>query len=338
MGTLLRRHRGLIPYLLLGPGVLWLLVFYAYPALQMFVSSFWSGTLETGFDFSPENWRTYPEAIDRYGEQFVRSIAFAGAATILAFLIGFPLAYAIAFRGGRYKSLLLFLVIAPFFTSFLLRTISWKIILGDDGIVLAPLKDLGIVDSAFRVLATPIAVVSGITYNFLPFMTLPIYVALEKMDKRLIEAAQDLYAGPWRPGGTIAGALFGAGTFALLAAIFGFDLLVFAIAGGIGGAIVGTLFLSEAFLRVTLPLALPGVFAGTLLTFIPAMGDYVNAALLGNPSTNMIGNVIQSRFLTNADYPTAAALSFVLMAAILLAVAVYARLLGTESLTTGRGV
>jgi len=338
MGALLRRHRGLIPFLLLGPGVLWLLVFYAYPAVQMFISSFWSGTLETGFSFSLDNWTTYPAAIDRYGEQFGRSVAFAGTATTLAFLVGFPLAYAIAFRGGRYKSLLLFLVIAPFFTSFLLRTFSWKIILGDDGIVLGPLKEVGIVDSAFRVLATPIAVVSGITYNFLPFMTLPIYVALEKLDKRLIEAAQDLYAGPWRPGGTIAGAIFGAGTFALLAAIFGFDVLVFALAGGVTGAVVGTLFLSEAFVRVTLPLALPGVFAGTLLTFIPAMGDYVNAALLGNPSTNMIGNVIQSRFLTNADYPTAAALSFVLMAAILVAVAVYARLLGTESLTTGRGV
>jgi spermidine/putrescine transport system permease protein len=338
MGALLRRHRGLIPILLLGPGVLWLLVFYAYPAVQMFISSFWSGTLETGFSFSLDNWTTYPAAIDRYGEQFGRSVAFAGAATILAFLVGFPLAYAIAFRGGRYKALLLFLVIAPFFTSFLLRTFSWKIILGDDGIVLGPLKEFGLVDSAFRVLATPIAVVSGITYNFLPFMTLPIYVALEKLDKRLIEAAQDLYAGPWRPGGTIAGAIFGAGTFALLAAIFGFDLLVFALAGGVAGAVVGTLFLSEAFVRVTLPLALPGVFAGTLLTFIPAMGDYVNAALLGNPSTNMIGNVIQSRFLTNADYPTAAALSFVLMAAILVAVAAYARVLGTESLTTGRGV
>jgi spermidine/putrescine transport system permease protein len=338
MGALLRRHRGLIPFLLLGPGVLWLLVFYAYPAVQMFISSFWSGTLETGFSFSLDNWTTYPAAIDRYGEQFGRSVAFAGAATILAFLVGFPLAYAIAFRGGRYKALLLFLVIAPFFTSFLLRTFSWKIILGDDGIVLGPLKEVGVVDSAFRVLATPIAVVSGITYNFLPFMTLPIYVALEKLDKRLIEAAQDLYAGPWRPGGTIAGAVLGAGTSALLASIFGFDVLVFALAGGVAGAVVGTLFLSEAFVRVTLPLALPGIFAGTLLTFIPAMGDYVNAALLGNPTTNMIGNVIQSRFLTNADYPTAAALSFVLMAAILVAVTAYARLLGTESLTTGRGV
>jgi len=338
VGTLLKRHRGLIPFLLLAPGVLWLLVFYAYPAVQMFISSFWSGTLETGFSFSLDNWTTYPAAIERYSEQFGRSVAFAGAATILAFLVGFPLAYAIAFRGGRYKALLLFLVIAPFFTSFLLRTFSWKIILGDDGMVLGPLKEIGLVDSAFRVLATPIAVVSGITYNFLPFMTLPMYVALEKLDKRLIEAAQDLYAGPWRPGGTIAGALFGAGTFALLAAIFGFDVLVMALAGGVVGGIVGTLFLSEAFVRVTLPLALPGVFAGTLLTFIPAMGDYVNAALLGNPSTNMIGNVIQSRFLTNADYPTAAALSFILMAAILVAVAAYARLLGTESLTTGRGV
>ncbi len=338
MGTLLRRHRGLIPFLLLAPGVLWLLVFYAYPAVQMFISSFWSGTLETGFTVSLDNWTTYPAAIERYSEQFGRSVAFAGAATILAFIVGFPLAYAIAFRGGRYKSLLLFLVIAPFFTSFLLRTFSWKIILGDDGIVLGPLKEIGLVDSAFRVLATPIAVVSGITYNFLPFMTLPIYVALEKLDKRLIEAAQDLYAGPWRPGGTIVGALFGAGTFALLASIFGFDVLVSALAGGLMGGLVGTVFLSEAFIRITLPLALPGVFAGTLLTFIPAMGDYVNAALLGNPSTNMIGNVIQSRFLTNADYPTAAALSFILMAAILAAVAVYARLLGTESLTTGRGV
>jgi spermidine/putrescine transport system permease protein len=338
VGTLLRRHRGLIPFLLLGPGILWLLVFYVYPAVQMFVSSFWSGTLETGFSFSLDNWTTYPAAIERYGEQLERSVAFAGAATILAFLVGFPLAYAIAFRGGRYKALLLFLVIAPFFTSFLLRTVSWKIILGDDGLVLGPLKDLGVVDSGFRVLATPIAVVSGITYNFLPFMTLPIYVALEKLDKRLIEAAQDLYAGPWRPGGTIAGALVGAGTLALLAAIFGFNIVFLTLAGGVAGVVVGTLFLSEAFVRVTLPLALPGVFAGTLLTFIPAMGDYVNAALLGNPSTNMIGNVIQSRFLTNADYPTAAALSFILMAAILAAVALYARLLGTESLTTGRGV
>ena len=279
----------LTPYLLLAPGVLWLLVFYAYPSIQMFISSFWSGTLETGFTVSLDNWTTYPDALQRYGPQFGRSLVYGAAATVICFLIAYPLAYAIAFRGGRYKSLLLFLVIAPFFTSFLLRTQSWKIILGDDGILFGPLKDLGLLGPDFRVLATPAAVVAGIAYNFLPFMTLPIYVSLEKIDRRLLEAGQDLYATPLM-----------------------------------------------TFRKVTFPLALPGIFAGTLLTFIPAMGDYVNAELLGQtPSTRMIGNVIQSRFLTNNDYPTASALSFILMAGILVMVAVYARVLGTEELTSG---
>jgi spermidine/putrescine transport system permease protein len=334
----LRSRRRLIPYLLLAPGVLWLLLFFIYPLFQVFLASFWSGSVERGYTFAFSNWTNYPDAILPVLPQVGRSLLYSAVATVLTFLIAYPLAYTIAIRGGRAKNLLLFLVVAPFFTSFLLRTLSWKIILSDNGVVFGPLKAIGLLPDDFRVLATPMAVVAGITYNFLPFMTLPIYVALEKLDKRLIEAAQDLYAGPWRPGGTIAGGIVGAGTFALLAAIFGFNIVFLTVAGGVAGTIVGTLFLSEAFVRVTLPLALPGVFAGTLLTFIPAMGDYVNAALLGNPSTNMIGNVIQSRFLTNADYPTAAALSFILMAAILVAVALYARLLGTESLTTGRGV
>ena len=338
MGTLLRRYRAAVPYLLLGPGILWLAIFYVYPAFQMFVSSFWTGTLETGFVFSIDNWTTYPAALERYGVQFGRSLLYAGAATILTFLIAYPLAYAIAFRGGRYRNVLLFLVVAPFFTSFLLRTVSWKIILGDAGLVLGPLKDLDIVDPGFRVLATPIAVIFGITYNFLPFMTLPIYVSLEKMDQRLTEAAQDLYAGPWRPGGTIAGAAVGGILFAILGFAFELSVPVAVLVGAAVGAGVGTAFLSESFVRVTLPLSLPGVFAGSLLVLIPALGDYVNATLLGNPSTNMIGNVIQSRFLTNADYPTASALSFILMVGILAAVAVYARLLGTENLTAGRGV
>jgi spermidine/putrescine transport system permease protein len=218
----------------------------------------------------------------------VRSILYGGVATILTFLIAYPLAYAIAFRGGRFRNLLLFLVIAPFFTSFLLRTLSWKIILGDVGPFLGPLKDIGLLSPDFRLLATPLAVISGITYNFLPFMTLPIYVSLEKVDIRLVEAAQDLYASR-----------------------FG------------------------AFRRITFPLSLPGVFAGSLLTFIPAVGDYVNAELLGNPDTTMIGNVIQNQFLTQNNYPTASALSFLLMAGILIAVFVYARLLGTEELTAG---
>lgn len=336
MGMFLRRHRWIVPYALLTPGLLWLAAFYVWPAVQMFVSSFWSGSVERGFTFSLENWTTYPDALDRYSTQFQRSVLYAGAATILTFMIAYPLAYAIAFRGGRLKNLLLFLVVAPFFTSFLLRTISWKIILGDDGLVFGPLKTLGFVDDSFRVLATPIAVISGITYNFLPFMVLPIYVSLEKVDQRLVEAAEDLYAGPWRPGGTIAGAIASGLLFALLGVAFGYSVPIMAAAGAVIGAVAGTLFLSEGFIRVTLPLSLPGVFAGSLLVFIPALGDYVNAALLGNPGTNMIGNVIQSRFLVNNDYPTASALSFILMVAILVAVAIYARLLGTESLTEGR--
>ena len=329
--------RRLTPYLLLAPGMLWLTVFYVYPSIQMFISSFWSGTLETGFAFSFDNWTTYTDALARYEPQFVRSLVYGGAATIICFLIAYPLAYTIAFRGGRYKNVLLFLVIAPFFTSFLLRTQSWKIILGDDGILFGPLKDLGFLPPEFRVLATPAAVVAGIAYNFLPFMTLPIYVSLEKIDIRLVEAAKDLYAGPWRPGGTIAGAGLGAAAGAGLGAALSYDVVMMAVVGLLIGVVIGTFLVSESFLRVVLPLSLPGVFAGSLLTFIPAMGDFVNAELLsGSPQTRMIGNVIQSRFLDNNDYPTAAALSFILMAGILAMVAIYARILGTEELTSAR--
>ena len=288
MGGFLRRHRRVVPYALLAPGLLWLVLFYVLPGFQMLLTSFWSGSLESGYEFALSNISNYADALSQYWPQFWRSLLYGGSATLLTFLISYPLAYTIAFRGGRYKNLLLFLVVAPFFTSFLLRTISWKIILGDTGIVLGPLKAAGILPDEFRLLATPIAVVAGITYNFLPFMTLPIYVSLEKIDRRLVEAAEDLFASS-----------------------FG------------------------AFRRVTFPLSLPGVFAGSLLTFIPAMGDYVNAELLGNPQTTMIGNVIQREFLTNNDYPTASALSFILMAGILIAVAVYARLLGTDELTAG---
>lgn len=291
MTALLRRYQFIVPYLLLTPGLIWLAIFYIYPSIQMFISSFWSGSLEHGFTFSLANVHNYTDGLSRYQEQIVRSVFFAAAATVATFLISFPLAYTIAFRAGHYKNLLLFLVIAPFFTSFLLRVISWRTILGDDGLLLGPLKSAGLVSDDVRILATPIAVISGIAYNFLPFMTLPIYVSLEKIDKRLLEAGQDLYATPW-----------------------------------------------SAFRKITLPLALPGIFAGTLLTFIPAMGDYVNAELLGQtPATKMIGNVVQSRFLVNNDYPTAAALSFILMAGILVAVAVYARLLGTEELMSSAG-
>ncbi len=280
-----RLARGL-PYLLLAPGLIWLTVFYVLPAIQMFTYSISTGSVENGYTITLSA-DAYSEALGKFGKQFVNSILYGGIATILTLLIGFPVAYTIAFRGGRYKNLILFLVIAPFFTSFLIRTISWKILLGDEGPILAPLKHtFGLLPGTFSILGTPVAQVAGITYNFLPFMILPLYVALEKIDIRLIEAAEDLYANR-----------------------------------------------SAAFRRVTLPLALPGVFAGSLLTFIPAMGDYINAELLGNPSTRMIGNVIQNRLLVQNDYPVGSALSFLLMAGILVAVAVYARLLGTEQLT-----
>ncbi len=275
-----------LPYLLLAPGLFWLAVFFVLPAIQMFTYSISTGSLETGYTMtlSPD---AYISALTQFSKQFINSILYGGIATILTLLIGFPVAYTIAFRGGRYKNLILFLVIAPFFTSFLIRTISWKILLGDEGPILAFAKHtLGILPGSFSILGTPVAQEAGITYNFLPFMILPLYVALEKIEPRLIEAAGDLFASPF-----------------------------------------------AAFRRVTLPLALPGVFAGSLLTFIPSMGDYINAELLGNPGTRMIGNVIQNRLLIQNDYPIGSALSFILMAGILIAVAVYARLLGTEQLT-----
>jgi len=290
MIAFLRRRPGLLPLLLLAPAIAWLVAFYVYPAIQMLQASLWSGTLESGFTFSLANAATYPEALGRYSDQFLRSILYAAVSTLLCLALAFPLAYTIAYRAGRWRTILLFIVIAPFFTSFLLRVLAWKTVLGDDGFLLGPLKAIGVLPEEFRILATPVAVIFGISYNFFPFMVLPIYVSLEKIDRRLVEAAKDLYAGPIR-----------------------------------------------AFQRITLPLALPGVFAGSLLVFIPAMGDFVNAELLGSVQTRLIGNVIQSRFLVNNDYPTAAAISFMLMAGILAAVFIYARVLGTDELESGIG-
>jgi spermidine/putrescine transport system permease protein len=280
-----RRIFAAAPYLMLAPGLIWLTYFFIWPAMQMFLMSLSSGTLDTGFTFTGST-KAYERALTQFGTQWLNSLLFGSISTLLDFLIAFPVAYTIAFRGGRFKNVLLFLVIAPFFTSFLIRTISWQILLNDNGPILGVLKDAQLLSPDFSLLYTPVAVVAGLTYNFLPFMILPLYIALEKIDPRLIEAAEDLYASRW-----------------------------------------------QAFRRVTLPLALPGVFAGTILTFIPTLGDYVNAELLGSPKTRMIGNVIQGRFLQLNDYPVASALSFVLMASILVAVLAYARALGTEQLT-----
>ena len=283
--TFLHRHRWLTPYLLLAPGLAWLAVFFLAPLAFLGYQSLQSGSFDFGFQFTWE-FSNYWDAIKTYDQHLIRSLVYAGIATALALMISYPLVYWIAFRGGRWKNLFLLAIIAPFFVTYLIRTLAWQSILADQGFVVRTLRDLHILGEDGRLLATSTAVVAGITYNFLPFMALPLYVSLEQIDHRLIEAAQDLYASK-----------------------------------------------AKAFLRVTLPLSLPGVFAGTLLTFIPAAGDFINAQLLGTPKQHMIGNVIQSKFLELVDYPAAAALSFVLMAAILAGVFVYTRALGTERLT-----
>ncbi|HEX2409543.1 MAG TPA: ABC transporter permease [Solirubrobacteraceae bacterium] len=281
----LHRRRTLLPWIFLGPGLAWLIVFFAIPLVNQLNVSLQTGDPETGYTFT---WAfsTYADAVSEYSTQFLRSIGYAATATVLCLVIAFPLAYFIAFKAGRWRSFMLLLIILPFFVSYVLRTVSWQLILADDGFVVDTLKTVGLVGDDGRLLATRTAVIAGITYNFLPFMALPLYVSLEKIDKRLIEAATDLYASR-----------------------------------------------ATAFRKVTLPLALPGIFAGSLLTFIPACGDFINAALLGTPRQFMIGNVIQSKYLVIQDYPEAAALSFILMTFILVGILLYARVLGARNLT-----
>jgi spermidine/putrescine transport system permease protein len=279
-----RLRKAGLPYLLLLPGLGWLLLFFAIPLVYMGLESLKTGTIDTGFQLTWE-FSNYTNALKNYNEQFIRSFEYAGLATLIALLIGYPLAYVIAFRGGRWKNALLLLVIVPFFVTYLIRTLSWETILSDSGIVVSTLKSLGILSEDGRLLDTTVSVVAGITYNFLPFMILPLYASLERVDPRMLEAGYDLYARR-----------------------------------------------RDVFLRVTLPLSMPGVVAGVLLTFIPAAGDFINAQLLGTPKQFMIGNVIQSRYLVVADYPTAAALSFLLMAFSLIIVIVWARIAGTEAL------
>jgi spermidine/putrescine transport system permease protein len=284
MGGFFHRHRGVTPYVLLAPGVLWLAVFFLVPLAFLGYESLRSG-LFPNFEFTWE-FSNFSNGIRDYHEQHVRSFVYAGIATVACLVLAYPLVYWIAFRAGPWRNLFLLFIVAPFFVTYLVRTLAWLNILADQGPVVSILKELHILGPDGRLLATTFAVVSGITYNFFPFMALPIYVSLEQIDERLIEAAKDLYASS-----------------------------------------------TQAFLRVTLPLSAPGIVAGTLLTFIPAAGDFINAALLGTPQQAMIGNVIQAKFLGLVDYPAAAAMSFVLMAIILVMVLLYARAVGTEQLT-----
>jgi spermidine/putrescine transport system permease protein len=284
VGAFLHRHKALTPYLLLAPGMLWLAVFFLVPMVFLGYQSLESG-LFPNFEFT---WAfsNFSAALTDYHHQLIRSFVYAGIATLACLVLAYPLVYWIAFRAGPWRNLFLLFIVAPFFVTYLVRTLAWLNILADDGPVVRVLRDVHILAPDGRLLATTFAVVSGITYNFFPFMALPLYVSLEQVDPRLLEAAKDLYSSS-----------------------------------------------AQAFLRVTLPLSAPGIVAGTLLTFIPAAGDFINAYFLGTPNQQMIGNVIQAKFLESLDYPTAASLSFILMGTIMVMLLVYARIVGTERLT-----
>ena len=279
-----RLRARLTPYALLLPGGLWLLLFFLIPIAFMASISLQTGSLEEGFRLT-WHFQNFSDAISQYHTQSLRSLEYGSIATAITLVLSFPLAYWIAFYGGRHKTTFLFLLLLPFLVSFVIRTLAWRFILSDDGILFGTLKSWHLLPESFHVLATPTAVVSGIAYNFLPFMALPLYVALERIDRSVVEAAKDLYADK-----------------------------------------------VQVFTRVIFPLSVPGVFAGILLTFVPAVGDYVNAGILGGTRTTMIGNIIQIEYLTNLHYPIASALSFILMIAMLIGILAYARVLGARSL------
>ena len=281
------RSRRLAPYVLLIPGLAWLTIFFIIPLVQLGAVSLQSGFPGyPGYYYRDVNVGNYASALTEFGAHFGRSILYAGLATLFTFCLAYPLAYTMAFKAGRWRNVMLICVVAPFFTSFILRTIAWRQILADDSPIVRTLNALDILPGG-HLTETWVAVVAGLTYNFLPFMVLPIYASLERADPRLIEAGGDLYAN-------------------------GFT----------------------TFRTVTVPLSMPGIIAGTLLTFIPAAGDYVNAELLGSDtSTKMVGNVIESQFFrVLGGFPVAAALSFTLMALILVMVVIYIRRFGTEEL------
>ena len=278
-----------IAYALILPRVAWLVVFYAIPMVTTFSFSLQEGSLEEGFELTGR-WRTYLDVLAKYDTQTIRSLVYGVIVTIGTLLISYPMAYWIALRAGRRKNLFLLLLLLPFFTPFLIRTYSWQTLLSDNGIVLGTAKDLGLVGENFRLLATHVSVIAGMIYNYLPFMALPLYVAIERMDPALLDAASDLYSSR-----------------------------------------------REAFRRVTLPLSLPGVFAGSLLTFIPAVGDFIDPELLGGVNQTTIGQVIVREWLNNFDYPEGAAIAILLIVAILVGVFFYARAIGTEELTGSAG-
>jgi len=279
------RHRlatALTPYALIFPGGLWIAIFFVIPIVAMLSLSTMSGNLLTGFS-QTFDFGNYANVLSLYHTQFIRSVIYGVIATVAVVVISYPMAYWISLYGGARKPTYLFLLLLPFFVTFVLRTLSWEFLLSDQGLLLGPLHNLGLVPQDFHIMATSFAVISGLTYYSVPFMVLPIYVALERINREVLEAASDLYANK-----------------------------------------------VQTFLKVVLPLSLPGVFAGVLLTFVPVTSDYVSAQILGGTGQVMIGNVIETLYITNSEYPQASALSFILMAALLLGIFGYAKALGTE--------
>ncbi len=284
-----RLGKRLAPYGLIGPGGLWLAIFFLIPMVAMFLLSLETpvpsqGFKDLGYRFT-WHFGEYATALSMFHTQFIRSLVYAAIVTGLTLIVGYPVAYWIAFKGGRHKTTFLFLLLLPFFVSFVIRSLAWQFILSDGGIVLTALERIHVLPQGFHILSTPTAVIAGIAYNSLPFMVLPLYVSLEKIDRSLIEAADDLYSTP-----------------------------------------------RDVIRKVILPLSVPGIFAGFLLTFIPAVGDYVNNDILGGTNTTMIGNVIQRAFLNDQNYPLASALSFILMLVLLVGIILYARVLGTRQI------
>ena len=290
----LRLH-ALRPWLLLGPGLLWLLLLFALPLAALVPMSLSEPrdrfSLAMAFTGRIAN---YTEVLSQYGPILLRSLTYAAVATLLALLVAYPLAWVISFRGGRWKGLLMGLVVVPFFTSYLVRAIAWTTLLGDQGPVLrllrglhlsSLLEGLGVLEDG-RLLNTAAAVIGGLAYNTLPFMVLPIVVSMEKIEPRLLEAARDLHATPL-----------------------------------------------ATFRRVVWPLTLPGVMAGVVLSLIPAAGDVVNAQFLGGPNNRMIGNVVQNLMLVQRQLPKGAALALLLMTLMTAAVLAYVRRHGSEELT-----
>jgi spermidine/putrescine transport system permease protein len=277
-------RQGFVPYLLSLPTAVWLGAFFVIPLVTILSLSLMTGNSIDGYTLT-WNFGIFSDAISTYSTQFGRSFLYGGISTAVALVTMYPVAYWIAFHGGRFKSTLLFLLLLPFFVSFVIRILAWQFILADNGIILGALKDIGLLPQDTHVLSTPFAVVAGLTYDALPFMMLPLYVALQRIDRSHVEAAADLYASA-----------------------------------------------SERFRSIILPLSAPGIYAGIVLVAITNIGDYVSAAILGGPSTTMIGNIIQTQYVNNANYPIASALALILMVALLLAMGVYAWVFGARNL------